>query len=424
MGFFHRTSTNESPLAADTPETFCGGLTGGSGVTGGLDVPCTSSTVTVDVRVTRFPDASVAANVTVLTPMGISSANPVQLSFGCGSMRSWAVADANQPETDPHGIAHPAEEVVETTSGAGIESAGGVVSTTFTVNVVDATLCCASDAAHVTVVAPSGKFEPDTGLQRTGTGPSTESLAAGDEYVAIDPPGPFASTDTPPGTLLMVGGVVSTTLTANEPVACFPLASVAVQLTVVDPIGKAEPEAGLQLTPGLASTMSLAVAEKPTVAPALLVASAVIVPGRFNVGGVVSTTVTVKVAAALVFPCESVAVHDTFVVPKGNVLPLDDEQLTGTLPSTVSVADAVQLTVAPPVVFPSTDMFDGTCVRLGAVVSWTVTLNDTVACVLSTGSVAVHVTGVVPSGNVEPVSGLQDTVGVFAPPSSVADGTV
>lgn len=125
------------------------------------------------------------------------------------------------------------------------------------------------------------------------------------------------------------------------------------------------------------------------------------------------------------FPCESVAVHETFVVPSGNVLPLAGEQLTGTLPSTTSVADAVQLTVAPPVVFPSTfGMFDGTCVRVGAVVSCTVTLNCTVAVVLSTGSVAVHVTVVTPSGNVDPVSGMQEIVGVFAPPSSIADGTV
>lgn len=320
-------------------------------------------------------------------------------------------------------MTQPADDGVVTTSGAGSARAGGVVSTTFTVKLVDAWLWFASAALHVTVVVPSGKVDPVAGAQKTGTGPSTESFADGDEYDAVEPLGPFASTVTPLGTLVMVGGVVSTTLTVNEPVLCFALASVALQLTVVEPSGKDEPEAGVQLTVGLGSTMSLADAENPTVAPALLVASAVTVPGRFKVGAVVSVTVTVNGGAVLVFPCASVALHVTLVVPSGNVLPLAGEQLTGSLPSTTSVADAVKLTVAPPVVFPSTDMLDGT-VSVGGVESGTVTENVAVACELSTGSVAVQVTVVVPTGNVEPVSGLQATVGVLAPPSSVTAGIV
>ena len=43
------------------------------------------------------------------------------------------------------------------------------------------------------------------------------------------------------------GGVVSCTVTVNEPVAVLWWASVAVQVTVVVPTGKTDPEAGLQL---------------------------------------------------------------------------------------------------------------------------------------------------------------------------------
>ena len=54
--------------------------------------------------------------------------------------------------------------------------AGAVVSTTVTVNVLVDEFPCASVALQVTVVAPSGKVEPDAGLQVTATAPSTMSL--------------------------------------------------------------------------------------------------------------------------------------------------------------------------------------------------------------------------------------------------------
>jgi hypothetical protein len=50
----------------------------------------------------------------------------------------------------------------------------------------------------------------------------------------------------------MVGGCVSLTVTVNEHVPVPPEPSVAVQVTVVAPTGKTEPEAGVQMmvTPG------------------------------------------------------------------------------------------------------------------------------------------------------------------------------
>ena len=66
-----------------------------------------------------------------------------------------------------------------------------------------------------------------------------------------------------------------------------PVDSVAVQFTVVVPRPNVLPEVASQLTVGVL-TLSLAVAAKVTTAPAELIASAVMLSGNDNVGGVVS----------------------------------------------------------------------------------------------------------------------------------------
>src|SRR5437016_1352101 len=110
---------------------------------------------------------------------------------------------------------------------AGTLTTGGVVSWTVTVNVLADEFPCASVALQVTVVAPSGKIEPDAGLQ-----------------LAAAPPGPVASLVMFAGTLT-TGGVVSWTVTVKLALLWLPAASVAVQLTVVAAIGNVEPEVGL-----------------------------------------------------------------------------------------------------------------------------------------------------------------------------------
>ena len=65
----------------------------------------------------------------------------------------------------------------------------------------------------------------------------------------------------PPGRL-RTGSVVSSTVTVNEPLALLPEASVAVQVTIVVPSGKVEPDAGEQVTAGEGSTASVAEAVK------------------------------------------------------------------------------------------------------------------------------------------------------------------
>ena len=67
----------------------------------------------------------------------------------------------------------------------------------------------------------------------------------------------------------------------------------------------------------------------------------------------------------------------TVVGPKGKVDPLAGAQVVGMLPSTRSVAEAVNVYVAPLVRVASTVAFAGT-VMTGPVASVTVTVNDAV----------------------------------------------
>src|SRR6266850_2144422 len=194
-------------------------------------------------------------------------------------------------------------------------------------------------------------------------------------------------------------------------------ASVAVQLTVVGPNGKVAPLTGVQTGATLPSRRSVADAVYVKAAPAALMASTVAFAGTVTTGPVVSVTVTVN-DAVLWLPCASVAVQLTVVGPNGNVDPLVGVHVVAMLPSSRSVADAVNVKAAPAALVASTVAFAGT-VMTGPVVSVTVTVNDAVLW-LPCASVAVHVTVVAPTGNVDPLAGVQ--VVATAPSSvSVAD---
>ena len=223
---------------------------------------------------------------------------------------------------------------------AGTVIDGFVVSMTVTVNVLLELFACASVAEHVTVVTPKWNVEPLAGVHATATGPSKTSVA---EAVNVNgaPAGLVASTLAFAGTVT-AGPLVSDTVTVNDALRLLPRVSVAEQLTVVAPKWKVDPLAGVQLTVRLPSTRSVADAEYVKVAPAALVASTVAFGGTVMVGAVVSDTVTVNVVV-LVLLCASVALHVTVVVPSGNVEPLAGAQLTVTLVSTVSDADAVNV---------------------------------------------------------------------------------
>ena len=135
-------------------------------------------------------------------------------------------------------------------------------------------------------------------------------------------------------------GGVSVTVTWNAFELELPEKSVAVHVTVVVWMRKTEPDAGVQLTFGAASTRSVTVTVKVTFAPLVRLVFTVTSAGTTSVGGVVSFTSTAKLAR-LVLPPLSVEEHWTVVWPSWNVDPETGAQVTGSVPSTRSVAVTV-----------------------------------------------------------------------------------
>jgi hypothetical protein len=95
---------------------------------------------------------------------------------------------------------------------------------------------------HVTVVVPEGNTWPDGGSQVTigvGSHMSTAVAVLADLGSALR----GAGGDHVPGQV-MTGGIESTTVILNLHSTMFPSWSSAVQMTVVSPIGKRDPDAG------------------------------------------------------------------------------------------------------------------------------------------------------------------------------------
>ena len=133
---------------------------------------------------------------------------------------------------------------------------GGCVSSTVTVKLQPAVLPEVSVAVQFTVVGPSAKTEPEGGVQAT-VAPGQLSDTAGAKatlvlQVMVTLVTMFAGQT-------MLGGWLSLTVTVKVHVAILPEASVALQVTVVVPFAKAEPEAGVQATTGVPGQSSVAV---------------------------------------------------------------------------------------------------------------------------------------------------------------------
>ena len=173
---------------------------------------------------------------------------------------------------------------------------------------------------QVTVVVPTVKDEPEAGEQVTVPQPAD---AVGAEYVTLAAHCPAAaSAVTLPGQLMVQA---TPTVTVNEQLPGLPEVSLAVQLTVVTPSGKLEPEAGVQVTVRAPSQTSVAVAENVAVAepePAGLSVT-LIGPGQLTVGPWLSLTVTVKLQAG-----PAVVLQLTVVIPFGKNEPAAGAQVT------------------------------------------------------------------------------------------------
>ena len=149
-----------------------------------------------------------------------------------------------------------------------------------------------------------------------------------------------------------------------------------------------------------------------TTAPLADVACAVMFAGTVTVGTFVSTTVTAKLV--LDVPAGSLALHLTVVVPIANVEPEEGVQLTGTELAHGSVAEMEYVATAPdavsvPTVTTGALNPGGVSTQVGG---GTVTAN--VVLDGPAGSLALHLTVVVPTGNVEPEDGVQLTGTILA----------
>ena len=188
-----------------------------------------------------------------------------------------------------------------------------------------------------------------------------------------------------------MGGVVSRTVTVEDAEPRLPKASVVLQVTVVVPNGKVEPDAGEHVEGRDPLTMSMAVAENVATAPVGLVASRVTGnPDIDTNGGVVSRTVTMENAEPML-PAASVAVHLTLVIPSGKVVPEGGEQDVVSDPLTMSVADEEKVATAPLGPVASRVVGSPDIVTTGGVVSKTITMKLALA-LLFEESVAVHMT--------------------------------
>ena len=190
----------------------------------------------------------------------------------------------------------PLGEVASTVRSGSGASVGGVVSTTVTTNVPLARFAAASWVEQRTVVRPSGKAVPDAGTHFVSTEPSTSSRAEGRNVTTV-PLREVASRRMSAGSSSF-GAILSSvglpTMTAKDPVATFPWASFAVQVTVVVPIGKSEPDPGSQVGCTVPSTSSTAVAAKTKRRPDLSAEAPPRSPGRLSFGALSSRTMTMN----------------------------------------------------------------------------------------------------------------------------------
>jgi hypothetical protein len=289
---------------------------------------------------------------------------------------------------------------------AGQVKVGAVVSCTVTVNMHIAEFGgdAWSDAVHVTIVIPNPKIDPEGGTHVTRGDGSQRSVAVA-MNVAGAPIALVHSFVMSAGHVI-IGGVVSVTVTMNEQVEAGPLlpvASVAVQLTVVGPIGNVSPLVGVHTIVGFGSHASVAVTMNITAAPCGLVHSSNRSSGHEIVGPTVSWTVTSNMQP-LELLCASVAVHITVVVPMGKRSPLCGLHTIIGAASQTSDADTMNVTVAPDALVHSAVIGPGH-MMIGSVRSVTVTVN--VHSCWPQLSLPVQFTLVIPNGNTLPDGGVQ-----------------
>src|SRR5207249_206119 len=270
-----------------------------------------SVTVTVKVQLELLPLASVAVQVTVLVPLA-------KLEPEAGTHRTEPPGQLSVNEKAKLALVAHSPGAVLTVRLPGQLGTGRSVSVTVTVKVQLELLPLASVAVQVTVLVPLAKLVPDAGTHR------------------IEPPGQLSVNEKAklalvahcPGAVLTVrlpgqlgtGRSVSLTVTVKVQFELLPLASVAVQVTVLVPLAKLVPEAG---THRIEPPGQLSVNENAKLALVAHCPGAVLtvrLPGQLGTGRSVSVTVTVKVQFELL-PLASVAVQVMVLVHLAKLVP-------------------------------------------------------------------------------------------------------
>lgn len=275
-----------------------------------------SFTVTVNVQFPVLPLASVAEQVTVVTPFGnavplagtqFTAPTPGQLSVTAG------VANVVIAE-------HRFGSVLLVMFPGQGPTTGGWLSLTVTVNVhgVVDTFPDASVALQLTVVTPFANVDPLAGVQ-LAVAPGQLSLAvAVNVTLAVQIPAPvfvvmFEGQVT-------VGGCASFTVTVNEQLDEPPVL-LAVHVTVVVPLLKVLPDAGVHVTVGTGQPDAVGVVKFTTAVHTLLSVFVVMFAGHAPITGGL-TRVAVSVLVVTVEKFDPVMLAELLIVqtPFGNGL--------------------------------------------------------------------------------------------------------
>ena len=253
------------PSAAVASTTLSAGAFSSGGVV--------SSTVTCCVLTVLLLCSSVAVQVTVVIPTGNTS----------GALFSTVTSKMSLYSGVPNSTGVPSAAVASTTLSAGAFSSGGVVSSTVTCCVLTVLLLCSSVAVQVTVVIPTG----NTSGALFSTVTSKMSLYSGVPNSTGVPSAAVASTTLSAGAFSS-GGVVSLTIIRCILSVLLLCSSVAVQVTLVVPIGN-NPGASFDTsTPKISLYTGLPIS---TGVPSAEVASTIKSRGASSSGGVVSAIV-------------------------------------------------------------------------------------------------------------------------------------
>src|SRR5258705_406428 len=218
---------------------------------------------------------------------------------------------------------------------------------------------CASVTVHTTAVVPTGKTEPEAGLEVTEPTPGQLSVAVGIGKATGAEKGQISLVAASLKKTLSTGFSVSVTTTLKVLVCVFPCASVTVHTTAVVPTGKIEPETGLEVTAPTPGQLSVAVGRvKLTAAPHCpgslsFAMSAWALSTGFSVSSIVTWKVQIEV------PHELVAVAVTVVVPTGNEDPGAFEYVIVGAGMPVAVAAKLTPLRAQSPVVLETRMFEG-----------------------------------------------------------------